>query len=318
MKQDDLQEFFAQNEISYTLVSENEKNLLKEQLFSCRLIKETNFNSTAFYKTIFTEVSNLVAIRKVFLFKGVAYFPESDLIFSIKNKLWKQFNKQLIWIKRMLPTNIKEDRLNNFLRNIPLVTPDYKKISDRRVKLNLENIDDIVKVHFPLCMKTIHSVLRNDHHLKYDCKMQYGIFLKWVGLSYQHALELWKSEFTKNMSSDWFDRKYSYLFKYQYGMVGSKVQYNPFTCEKILSSSPGPGQHHGCPFKHWDRERLFQKCQSDGFTIEDIKDLKSLVVDNKYREACTMYFSITRKVYMKDNITSPNQYVEASYEVEIE
>ncbi|KAJ8917100.1 hypothetical protein NQ315_012590 [Exocentrus adspersus] len=146
--------------------------------------------------------------------------------------------------------------------------------------------------------------------------MQYGVFLKWVGLSFKHAMELWKSEFTKKMSSDWFDRKYSYLFKHQYGLVGGMIQYNPYTCKQILNSCPGPGQHHGCPFKHWSSDKLLQRCQEDGFDVQELNELRQLVVKGKYTEACMEYFAVTHKMLVKEKFKGPNEYFEASYEFE--
>ncbi|XP_018561603.1 probable DNA primase large subunit [Anoplophora glabripennis] len=316
MKDEELQQFFTDSELECVVVSQREKNLLKEQLLMCTKVKEIDFDTTIFYKINFSEIPTLLPSRKVFLCKGLAYFPQNYLIYHIHNKLWRLLSGRLFWLNKVLPTGIKEDRIEYFLNNLPLISPNYKRFSDKNIIVDLENIDQVAAAHYPLCMKTIHSLLRNEHHLKYDCKMQYGIFLKWIGLSYQDAMEFWKDEFTKKMSSEWFDRKYSYLFKHQYGKVGGMIDYEPSSCEEIQNSCPGPGQHHGCPFKHWDLDRLLQRCRSDGFSTYNIKNVRDLVISKKYEEACMMYFRATHNATVENVFKSPNQYFVESYEFE--
>lgn len=50
---------------------------------------------------------------------------------------------------------------------------------------------------FPLCMRQLHQSLRENHHLRHGGRMQYGLFLKGIGLSLEQALQFWRSEFIK-------------------------------------------------------------------------------------------------------------------------
>lgn len=50
---------------------------------------------------------------------------------------------------------------------------------------------------FPLCMRQLHQSLRENHHLRHGGRMQYGLFLKGIGLSLEQALQFWRSEFVK-------------------------------------------------------------------------------------------------------------------------
>ena len=59
-------------------------------------------------------------------------------------------------------------------------------------------IDQLVKRgSAPLCMRHLHEKLVENHHLRHGGRMQYGLFLKGVGLSLEDALRFWQTEFTK-------------------------------------------------------------------------------------------------------------------------
>ena len=34
-------------------------------------------------------------------------------------------------------------------------------------------------------------------------------------------------------------------------LYGCMQDYTPFSCQKIISSAPGVGDHHGCPYRHF-------------------------------------------------------------------
>lgn len=46
-------------------------------------------------------------------------------------------------------------------------------------------------------MRQLHKALRENHHLRHGGRMQYGLFLKGIGLTLEQALQFWRSEFIK-------------------------------------------------------------------------------------------------------------------------
>lgn len=46
-------------------------------------------------------------------------------------------------------------------------------------------------------MRQLHNALRDNHHLRHGGRMQYGLYLKGLGLTLEQALLFWKSEFIK-------------------------------------------------------------------------------------------------------------------------
>jgi len=67
---------------------------------------------------------------------------------------------------------------------------------------SVDMLCQLSKASFPLCMQQLHSSLRLHHHLRHYGRLQYGLFLKGIGMSLEEALRFWKSEFTKIMDGD--------------------------------------------------------------------------------------------------------------------
>jgi DNA primase large subunit len=73
----------------------------------------------------------------------------------------------------------------------------------------------------------------------------------------------WKSEFTKKISAEKFEKEYAYNIRHMYGKEGNKKDYDPKSCAKIILGNAGgifinlgSGDHHGCPFKNFDVNNL--------------------------------------------------------------
>lgn len=86
--------------------------------------------------------------------------------------------------------SLDDDRLNNLLCNLHSIYTGktYTEVKDYKNKVNPADIDKLAKQHFPLCMQHIHNVLKINHHLKHHCRLQYGLFLKGIGMLFLNLL----------------------------------------------------------------------------------------------------------------------------------
>nr|XP_055186183.1 DNA primase large subunit isoform X2 [Nyctereutes procyonoides] len=164
---------------------------------------------------------------------------------------------------------------------------------------------------FPPCMRQLHKALRENHHLRHGGRMQYGLFLKGIGLTLEQALQFWKQEFIRGkMDPDKFDKGYSYNIRHSFGKEGKRTDYTPFSCLKIiLTNPPGQGDYHGCPFRHSDPELLKQKLQSYKISPTGINQILDLVKGTHYQVACQKYFEMIHNVDdCGFSLNHPNQF----------
>jgi DNA primase large subunit len=158
-------------------------------------------------------------------------------------------------------------------------------------EITARNVDSLSQ-HFPACMSHLHRSLRRDAHLKHYGRLQYTLFLKGIGLNLEEALVFWRQGF-RNKTDDEFNKDYRYNVRHAYGDVGGDSNrrgngYSPFSCQKILTEHPpGPGEAHGCPYRHFNLENLTSLLQgmgvSDRNVLQGVKEDKD---NQKFHMAC--------------------------------
>ena len=51
-------------------------------------------------------------------------------------------------------------------------------------------------------MRHLHETVRKEHHLRHFGRLQYGLFLKSIGLTLEQAMTFWRTEFVKKMDAE--------------------------------------------------------------------------------------------------------------------
>lgn len=110
-------------------------------------------------------------------------------------------------------------------------------------------------------MRIMHDHLKTTHHLRNSGRLEYGLFLKGIGVTLEDSIEFWRTELTKkeDINEDKFIKNYLYNVNYIYGKVGRRVNYRPLGCNKLITENVGAGEVHGCPYKHMDMDNLTKK-----------------------------------------------------------
>ncbi|CAL5398365.1 unnamed protein product [Camellia sinensis] len=311
----------AEFDLPYKIVSNAEFESVKEKLGQvARSIGPYSSNAdTIYFKVPFEEVPELVASRRVFILKGHAYVAMHQVVSLVVTQFRSHLSKALVLTnsalvltKRKWTSTIRErekDRLTPIVEALSTsyLGPDYSQAREF-AEISLKDIDQVAKSSFPLCMRHLFEKLREDHHLKHGGRMQLGLFLKSVGLTLDDALAFWKAEFSPKVGAERFDKEYAYGIRHNYGKEGKRMDYTPYSCQKIISSTPGIGDHHGCPFRHFSEENLRAALGKIGVANHAMEDVIDKVRNRHYQLACTLTFEAVHGSSCDAGINHPNQY----------
>ncbi|XP_050403414.1 DNA primase large subunit [Patella vulgata] len=311
------QEFLILNNLDYTPIPNEEKEKISGEL--AYSISSGHVSTADFFKVYFTDALDLVKSRKVYLKGGYAYVVRDDLISILLSVYRAKLSKALSQTSRALPHLEEDERLLPMLCGLSkrYLGQDYTNKKPSAGQITADMIEVLSKKSFPLCMQHLHQVLKREHHLKHGGRMQYGLFLKGIGMSLEEALKFWKIEFVKLIDGDKFDKQYAYNIRHNYGKEGKRADYTPYSCMKIImSNAPGPGDSHGCPFRHTDAEMLKQKLRTNGLSKDAIEEVMTTTKRGHYQLACSKYFEYIHGGVTGDgdvpNFQHPNQYFEES------
>ncbi|XP_050426072.1 uncharacterized protein LOC126836575 [Adelges cooleyi] len=305
--------FLSTNDTNYSAVNEEEYKLMIENMSSFT----TSSSNNDYFKVRWTQVLDLIRNRKVFLHNGFAYVIQTDVISGICQTYRSELSQELIKCFQKFSIISEDERFGAFIKYLhqSYMGKNYS-VSENMSSLSINNIDHASKDSFPLCMKRLHVVLRTDHHLKHQARQQYGLFLKGAGLPLEQALVFWRSEFTKKIDTDKFDKQYSYNIRHNYGKEGKKTNYTPYSCMKIIMSSVGMDEYHGCPYKHTNSQALKQLLESSNISPQSVQDILNLSQSGHYQIACTKYFEAKNGASPSSTaINHPNQFFEESQKI---
>ncbi|KAH9484214.1 DNA primase large subunit [Psilocybe cubensis] len=288
--------------------------------------------SEKYYKVKWTRVPDLVEKRKVVLKGGWAYVPSRELSSIVFQEFEVRLEKALETTARLLPRLDEDTRIVPILDNLSQgflsgISSDWANNSGQTNsdELKAEQIDDLAKKHFPLCMRTLHSTLQRDHHLKYAGRQQYGLFLKVLGLSIEESVAFWRKSFS-GFTDDQFNKKYKYNIRHHYGLEGKRVNYPARSCMQLLMDSGA--SDHGCPYRTYSPENLQTALLSAysplGLRQSDLGEVMAAVNTKHFHVACTRVYEITHAsngvskgqgLGNGESVTHPNEYAAKSMEL---
>lgn len=168
----------------------------------------TPFEATKFFKVSFRAALDLVGKRRVFVKAGYAYVPRDKLISIIMARFRAQLAFCLDAAYKALPAVLQDERLAPLLGNMSraYVGPDFGKVKNVD-EITPSMVEPLSHRSFPLCMANLQAKLKETHHLRHGGRMQYGLYLKGIGLNLENALQFWQGEFTKSMSAEEFVKR---------------------------------------------------------------------------------------------------------------
>ncbi|KAH9926225.1 DNA primase large subunit [Fomitopsis serialis] len=331
-------EFLKTRKFGWEDVSSEEKKHFHEELKAASPWTTPEvIASETYVKVKWTRVPDLIEKRRVFLKGGMAYVPTRELSSIILQEFQANLTRALEMTAKALPFLDEDTRIIPILDNLSQgflagISSEWSTATaSSGDEITADMIDDMARKHFPACMRNLHECLRRDKHLKHFGRLQYGLFLKVLGLSIEEAITFWRRSFS-NIQEDKFNKEYRYNIRHSFGLEGKRANYPAKSCQQILTSDqPGTGDSHGCPYRHFSPDNLqtalLSMYSSQGLTSVDLPDIMRTVKAGHYHVACTRVFEIThaRQGVAKgqgvgggESVTHPNQYAARSRELERE
>ena len=319
-----IQRFLSLNGLSYQPIEENLAAHV-ELLAKLRAIRSADSQTnpvtanTVFYRVPFEEAFDLVRERRVYLQAGWAYIPRANLVHIVVNKYRAHLSQQLAATFRFLQSGTSaassDERVTPLLSSLAKQSlgPQYKAVNIEG-QVTKEQLPQLaVSPSFPLCMSSLYSGLKQEHHLKHGGRMQLGLFLKDIGLSLSDALAFWKQSFSRRTPADKFEKEYAYNIRHNYGKEGKRQNYTAYSCMKIIQSQPSSTDHHGCPFRHAKQDDLRRMLAARNVAKEGTEEIMRLVKSSDYQIACTRLFTLTHGgVDPLMPVSHPNKYFDDS------
>jgi DNA primase large subunit len=309
LSKDAIKELVETYEIGYRPITDEQKQEIRAYLQNGFT---ENIDDIDFYKVNFLSVLDLVRQRKCFLKSGFAYVSSKDFSYIIGNHHQAFIERNLAAHLKLLPEFENDDRIVNIIKGLHNSYAGKDYTINKDVDIPIESLDQLSLKSYPICMRNCHEAIRSSHHIKHGGRIQYGLFLKGIGVSLEDSLRFWREEFTKIMEPDKFDKSYAYNVRYNYGKEGSRTNWSPYSCMKIIMSPVGAQDVCGCPFKTWDAIELRKKLISYGLNQVQVQDVLSYASKGHFQLACGRYFELTHNAPIEEGVNHPNGYFENS------
>lgn len=281
--------------------------------------KNNQGHSSKYYKIPFEYVLNLVPTMNYYIYKGYVYVNESNKESIIETVLKESLLKKYYNLSKSYDSILEDKRIFNLIHNIEKTRELNKQIEftvkkDLSSFFSINDIEDHAETNFPLCMQVIHRHLNRESHLKHEGRLQYSLFLKGIGLTFDESMTFWKKKFMMKTNSDKFDKEYSYNIRHSYGLEGKRVSYPPWTCHKIQGLPiPNIGESHGCPYKYLSEERLRSLLYEMHMKEVDVMKILDKKKTNEYSICCIRQFEAKFPSLPFEKVgIHPNYYFESA------
>ena len=261
------------------------------------------FQKTQYFAVPFVQALDLIARRECYLEGGQAYISQHKVEAILVGQFRAQLSRQLASLQThvSLDTTLQHDaegsRVYPLLKNLSRCLVHKEQLSSSSDYAALHGADALTAAtvatqvsHMPLCMREMHRGMKRHGKLRHFGRLQYGFFLKGAGLDLDNALLFFQRHFTA-ITADQFQKEYSYNIRYNYGKEGKRKSRDPYSCAAIIhGNAPSQsGDHHGCPYKHYDDDHLANLLQH-GLSLQDRKEILALKKEGHYGLACHKHF----------------------------
>lgn len=273
------------------------------------------------YRIPFEFVLNLIPTMNYYIHKGYVYINDADRLSIIETVFRENTLRKYNNISKSYETIISDRRIHSLINNLE-AKRELNRIGDTNDRKNkemssvcsLKDIEDHAEKNFPLCMQIVHKTLTKESHLKHNGRLQYGLFLKGLGLSLDESLTFWRNKFSMKTTLDKFEKDYAYSIRHNYGLEGKRSNYPPWSCNKIQGlSMPNSTEMHGCPYKIFSEDKLRSLLYDLKMKELDVMKIMDKKKSNEYSICCIRQFEAKFPDLNYEKVgVHPNYYFESA------
>jgi DNA primase large subunit len=269
----------------------------------------------------FELVPELVRGRRVYLRRGVAFVHRDALASLVVGAFRASLSRALALTARRWAARFAGEEAERCAPVVDALATRYLGVdygarsADGGAGVSLADLDAAAAQSFPLCMRNLYGHLKEAHHLRHAGRMQLGLFLKGIGLRLEDAMVFWRAEFCKKIAADAFEKQYAYAIRHNYGREGKRADYTPYSCMKVIMSTPGTGEHHGCPYRTFSEDSLRAALRGMKLASGAVAEVLDKVRGKHYQLACGAAFAGAHAGCggaCDAGIQHPNQYFQES------
>ena len=269
----------------------------------------------------FELVPELVRSRRVYLRRGAAFVHREALAALVVGAFRAKVSHALAVTSRKWASQFSGEEADRCAPIVDALSTRYLGADygargaggDGGAGISLAELDAAAAASFPLCMRNLYGHLKDAHHLRHAGRMQLGLFLKGIGLKLEDAMAFWRAEFCKKIPGEQFEKQYAYSIRHNYGREGKRADYTPYSCMKVIMSTPGTGEHHGCPYRTFSEDNLRAALRGMRLSPAAVSDVLDKVRGKHYQLACGAAFAGAHGGCACDaGIQHPNQYFSES------
>jgi DNA primase large subunit len=277
------------------------ESLLEKIKFREKSNSTSNNLNSAIYRIPFEYALNLIPTMHYFLNKGFVYISKFEIYHLIETVFKENMIKKLIQISRNLDRVMSDTRISYLIRNfqsrreVETLSKSFNNLKTENI--SFKDIDAQAERSFPLCMQLVNRHITTNAHLMHNGRLQYGLFLKGIGLSLEESINFWKNKFSKKTPEDKFEKQYAYSIRHNYGKEGKRNDYVPWSCSKIQNlPPPNSNEFHGCPFKVYSEEKLRSLLFDMKFKELDVYKILEKKKNNEF--SVRIYFYIITRLHV--------------------
>ncbi len=268
-------------------------SILEDYRFRIRSSRRTNKKSTRndLIAIHFTQIPWMVSQRKGFLlYKGWLITDELSIVKSIKKLFEDRLKSAIEDAKRLIGVNpVVDDAVRKIIKELE----GHSQIMEweqETFHFTIEKDAYLDVDTYPPCMRYLYERLLKTGRLPHAYRVQFGAFLKRMGMDLETQLDFWYNSAIDNVNitKEQFLKFAGYQIRHLYGLEGGRKDYEVPKCSTAIAS-------YFCLFTSLRADLVteFLRTTYPELSEKQLEEILRLVTHDQPKKACSLAFTFT-------------------------